>query len=122
MPKTLSHLCRSAQAFALALLLASPAAANPADAQLTEVVSKIETRLNARVGVALHDTGSGWTWTNRADERFLMNSTFKAPLCGAVLAAADAGTLSLDEKLPILRSEILSYAPVTEKKWASPCP
>ncbi|MEH0097033.1 class A beta-lactamase [Pannonibacter sp. Pt2] len=68
------------------------------------------------MGVVLHDTGSGWSWTNRADERFLMNSTFKAPLCGAVLAAADAGTLNLDEVLPILRSEILSYAPVTEKK------
>ncbi|SUB00496.1 Beta-lactamase SHV-1 precursor [Pannonibacter phragmitetus] len=116
MQKTLSRLRRSAQVFAFSLLLAAPAAAGPSDAQLAETVAKIESRLNARVGVVLHDSGSGWSWTNRADERFLMNSTFKAPLCGAILAAADAGTLSLDEELPILRADILSYAPVTEKK------
>lgn len=116
MPKTLSLLRRSAQAFAFSLLLAAPVAAGQADAQLAETVARIESRLNARAGVVVHDTGSGWTWANRADERFLMNSTIKAPLCGAVLAAADAGTLTLDEELPILRADILSYAPVTEKK------
>ncbi|WP_374630077.1 class A beta-lactamase [Pannonibacter indicus] len=123
MQKTLSHLRRSAQVFAVSLLLAAPAAAGPADAaQLAETVAKTESRLNARVGVVLYDTGSGWSWTNRADERFLMNSTIKTPICGAILSAADAGTLTLDEELPVLQSDIVSYAPVTEKKVGQTMP
>lgn len=49
----------------------------------------------------VQESGSDWTISYRADERFLMNSTFKAMLCGAVLDRADEGTLDLGEMIEI---------------------
>lgn len=97
------------------------AAINPAIADtdpehaLATTVEALETRLDARIGVMIIDTASDWTWTHREHERFLMASVFKSVLCGAVLHGADAGTLSLYEKLEIRQADILSYAPVAKE-------
>ena len=67
----------------------------------------------ARLGVALMNLESGELWAIRGSERFPMQSVFKAPLGGAVLAEVDAGRLTLDETLT-LDDENLSppYSPV----------
>lgn len=96
------------------LLLASPAFAQDAEARLAETVSALEGDLDARIGVLVRDSGSDWHWGHRAEERFLMDSTFKSVLCGAVLDRVAAGTLSLDEHLDVRQKDILDYAPVTE--------
>lgn len=83
---------------------------------LADTVAQVEDRLDARVGLALIDTVSGQSWTHRPEERFLMTSTAKVPICAAVLARADAGTLSLTDELPVGDADILSYAPVTENR------
>ena len=57
--------------------------------------AELEKQSGARIGVAALDTGSGRRLTWRADERFVMCSTFKLSLAAAVLAKADRG----DEKL-----------------------
>ncbi|WP_019665248.1 class A beta-lactamase [Rhodococcus sp. 114MFTsu3.1] len=57
----------------------------------------LEQRFDARLGVFAVDLGSEVTTTYRADERFAFCSTFKVYAAGAVLAAADAGTLSLTD-------------------------
>ncbi|WHZ35054.1 class A beta-lactamase [Sagittula sp. MA-2] len=109
-------LSRVAAGLTLGLSLASaPLAQTPLET-LSDTVAQVEERLGARVGLSLVDTGSGLTWAHREDERFLMNSTVKVPLCGAVLARRDAGDLSLAEALPVTAEDIVSYAPVSEQK------
>jgi beta-lactamase class A len=59
------------------------------------------------------DTGSGEELAHRADERFAMCSTFKWVLVAAVLAKADRGQVSMDERVPYGASDLLEYAPTT---------
>ncbi|NSY37859.1 class A beta-lactamase [Leisingera sp. ANG59] len=110
-----SILPRAAAGIALGLALATAAAAQSPFKILAASVSHAEERLNGRVGIALVETDTGAAWFHRADEKFLMNSTMKTPVCGAVLARSDAGKLSLSEQLPVRESDLLSYAPVTKK-------
>lgn len=113
---TTSALARAAAGLALSLSLTTTAFAQASMQHLADTVAQVEDRLDARVGLVLTDTGSGQIWTHRPEERFLMTSTAKAPICGAVLARADAGTLSLTDELPVRDADILSYAPVTENR------
>ena len=62
----------------------------------------------------IRDSGSDWSVSYRADERFLMTSTFKTLLCCAVLHRVDQGDVNLNEELAIETADILDYAPVTE--------
>jgi beta-lactamase class A len=101
-------------AFTMGLFFAGSAHAMDADARLQEVVSTIEENLDARVGIVVRDSGSDWQWAHREDERFMLNSTFKSALCGAVLQRAETGELALTETLAIEASDILDYAPVAE--------
>ena len=98
------------------LILSAPVVAQDAEAQLAETVRHIEETLDARVGVMISSSASNWNWAHRANERFLMNSTFKTLLCGAILHRADAGILDLNETVPVRQQDILSYAPVTETR------
>lgn len=98
----------------LGLLNTTAALAEEPEQWLLEKIAEIENRLDARVGIFVRDSGSDWTISHRADERFLMTSTFKPMLCGAVLKQAEVGTLDLDEPVWIEEKDILDYAPVTE--------
>ncbi|MCV0378501.1 class A beta-lactamase [Nitratireductor sp.] len=111
-----SVLSRLAAGLVLGFSLFGSASAQTPQEQLSTTVSRIENALSARIGVVVRDTGSDWSWSHRAEERFLMNSTVKALICGAVLAGADEGTLTLDEMLPIRKEDMVSYSPVTEKQ------
>ncbi|TDX31926.1 class A beta-lactamase [Rhodovulum visakhapatnamense] len=103
---------------ALGLALSSPALARTAEddaAQaLADTISRLESALPARIGVAIRDSGSDWGWGHRDSERFLMASTFKSVLCAAVLDRADRGLLSLGDAVAIPPEAILDYAPVAE--------
>jgi beta-lactamase class A len=68
----------------------------------------------ARLGVAAIDTGSGRELRFDGDARYAMASTFKLPLAAAVLALAERGQLSLEEKLPFGRADLLDNSPVVE--------
>lgn len=96
------------------LLGASAATAQEPELRLINTIEDIEQRLDARVGIFIRDSSSDWSISHRADERFLMNSTFKPMLCGAVLKRADEGSLDLNESVRIEAQDILDYAPVTE--------
>lgn len=84
-------------------------------AALSRAVSHAEASLHARIGIAMIDTGDGATWSHNGDERFPMNSTYKAFACAAVLSRVDANTLNLDMMVPIDRARLVTYSPVTEK-------
>ena len=60
-------------------------------AEEASVIAEIEKDHGGRLGVFAVDTGTGRTLAHRADERFLMCSTFKGLLAALVLARVDAG-------------------------------
>ncbi len=100
----------------LPLLSGVPAEAAGFDpAPVAAAVEDAQARLSARVGVAIIDTQTGRTWSNRGDERFPLNSTFKAFLCAALLDAAEKGTADPKRKVVVQESDIVSYSPVMEK-------
>ncbi|MBW4976157.1 class A beta-lactamase [Roseovarius mucosus] len=99
----------------LALLTGAPAFGQNPKLHLAATIDRIEQELDARVGVVIRESGSDWIVSHRAEERFLMASTFKTMLCGAVLHRVDEGDLDLEERIAIEAAEVLEYAPVTEK-------
>jgi beta-lactamase class A len=103
-----------AAGLSLGLLAPAPALASDAEQQLAAAIERIEQDLDARVGLVIRDSGSDWSVSHRADERFLMASTFKTLLCGAVLTRVDAGEIDLAEPIAITAADILDYAPITE--------
>lgn len=100
----------------ISLCLGASAFAQTPDEELTRTIASLEAELDARIGVMVLDTGTDWTYAHRADERFLMASTFKSILCGAVLQRADLGEVALDEAIPVRAEDLQSYAPVAETK------
>lgn len=87
--------------FGMAASLGLTATTGPAMAEtnperaLATTVETLASRLDARIGVMITDSASGWTWAHGAHERFLVASVFKSVLCGAVLNRSDGGTLSI---------------------------
>ena len=72
----------------------------------------------ARLGVAVIDSGSGRAIRHDADSRYAMCSTFKLPLAAAVLAEVDAGRLTLEQPLEFGPQDMISHAPVAERLLA----
>lgn len=83
---------------------------------LREEIGRIATTAAGEVGVAAWRLdGSGPRVLLNADEPFPMASTFKVAVAGALLAKVDAGTLSLEQMLPVdearyVESEIIAEA------------
>jgi beta-lactamase class A len=97
-------------------LAASPAFAQSGpDDRVTKAILDVEQRLNARLGVVLHDLGSGRIWAHKADQRFPMCSTFKALAAAAVLARVDRGEETLARRVVIQPSDLVTYSPVTKE-------
>lgn len=100
----------------LLALFALPARAH--DATVNQVKAA-ERQLEARVGYAELDLASGRLLASyRPGERFPMMSTFKVPLCAAVLARVDAGEEKLDRRVRYRQQDLVEYSPVTEKHLA----
>lgn len=89
-------------------------AAAPVDS-FVDSVRGVEARLKARIGVVAAEVGTDRRWLYRQDERFPMASTFKAFACAALLARVDAGERRLDDRVAVTSSDLVPYAPVTEK-------
>jgi beta-lactamase class A len=80
----------------------------------TSSLANIEQRHGGRLGVYALDTGSGRTLAWRADERFLMCSTFKGLLAGQILARIDTGQEQLDGLIPYTEQDLIFTSPVTQ--------
>jgi beta-lactamase class A len=94
---------------------ARPAAAPPEDSAKRFEAIRATLGPGARLGVAAIDTGSGRELRFDVDSRYAMASTFKLPLAGMVLAMADRGELSLDEKLPLGPGDPMPNSPAVER-------
>jgi beta-lactamase class A len=81
---------------------------------LTPELVRIEAGSGGRLGVAVHDTGSGRRYGLRQTERFPMCSTFKVLACGAVLAGVDTGRQDLGRRIRFDASDVVTYSPVTK--------
>ncbi|MCI1015636.1 class A beta-lactamase [Herbaspirillum sp. C7C2] len=79
----------------------------------TSPLAELEHRYGGRLGVFAVDTGSGKTLAHRADERFLMCSTFKGMLAAQVLARVDQGKESLQRSIPYTRKDLIFTSPTT---------
>ena len=83
---------------------------------LHDAIARIEAESGGRLGVALHDTGTGRRFAYRGDERFAMCSTFKLLLAGAVLARVQRRVERLDRRVPVHGSDVIGHAPFTGKR------
>ena len=113
--QTRRHVLLSILATALA---AGPAAALPFPSSVHDLLdaalADLEAQSGGRLGVAILNAGSRMIYAWRGEERFLMASTFKALLAGAVLARVDRGEESLAREVAVRAQDLVDYAPVVE--------
>lgn len=95
-------------------LLAGPAMAANAPPALTAY----ERETGGRIGLYAENLATGAKIAWRADERFVMCSTFKASLAALVLARVDEGRESLERIIPYGPGDLLEYAPVAKRNLA----
>jgi beta-lactamase class A len=103
---------RSLAIFATVVFLGtSPAPAEEATDPMVQLAAALEARLDARIGLVIHDLESPRSWEYRADERFPMASTFKALACAALLSGGEAVAAT-----PVLieASDLEAHSPVTK--------
>ena len=101
---------RSVIAGALAFPFAASAAEDP--------VAELEKQTGARIGVAALDTGSSKRISWRADERFVMCSTFKLSLAAAILTKVDKGSEQLKRLVRYGADAPVGLSPITSKNVA----
>jgi beta-lactamase class A len=77
-----------------------------------------ERACGGRIGLYAENTATGAKIAWRADERFVMCSTFKASLAALVLARADGGLGRLDQMIPYGARDLQDYAPVARRNLA----
>jgi beta-lactamase class A len=102
------------------LAAASSFAIWPATAQdAPPPLATYERETGGKIGLYAENlvTGAKITW--RADERFVMCSTFKASLAAFVLSRVDRGEEHLDAMVPFGESDLQSYAPVARQHLAA---
>ncbi len=99
---------------AMPVLAAWPAIAKDAPSFLKDY----ERASGGKIGVYAENVKSGATFAWRANERFVMCSTFKASVAACVLARVDRGENKLDQMIPYGEKDILDYAPVAKENLA----
>lgn len=80
----------------------------------------LEKRHGGKLGLCILDTADGRTFQWRADERFLLCSTFKLLVVAQVLARVDAGKERLERRITFTRDDVLEWAPVTRRHVGAP--
>lgn len=101
------------------LITASAFAATSAFAKDTPpALLAYERDSGGRIGLYAKNLTSGAELAWRADDRFVMCSTFKASLAACVLARVDHGKDRLDATVPYTQKDLLEYAPVAKENLA----
>ena len=101
------------------LVAASGLAVWPIQAQeALPALKAYERDSGGRIGVYAENLTSGATITWRAEERFVMCSTFKASLAAFTLARVDRGQDHLEQMIAYGPADLLDYAPVARQNLA----
>ena len=103
----------------LGMALAAAARLEAAPSSASRRLEAIERSVGGRLGVAVLDARGRRLAAHRADERFMMCSTFKLFLAGAVLARVDRGTERLDRSAPVTAADLVTYSPVVQANIAA---
>ncbi|MFK4387084.1 class A beta-lactamase [Bradyrhizobium sp. USDA 223] len=98
-----------------AWLAASPALAGDAPSEF----ESYERESGGRIGLYAENLATGKKLAWRADERFVMCSTFKASLAANVLARVDRGEEQLAAMIRYGQADLLEYAPVARENLAA---
>jgi beta-lactamase class A len=77
-----------------------------------------ERETGGRIGLYAENLATGAKIAWRADERFVMCSTFKASLAAFVLARVDRGGDNLERMIPYGPNDLLDYAPIAKQNLA----
>jgi beta-lactamase class A len=96
---------------ALASFSTQALASQDAEARLAE----LERVNGGRLGVAVLNLATGKRVGHRADERFLMCSTFKALAAAFVLARVDQKKEQLDRRVIFSKKDLQAWSPASEK-------
>lgn len=96
-------------------LIGSMPASPLASASLEDRLRALEATVGGRLGVSIIDTANGNRFAYRADERFMLLSSFKVLAGACVLQRVDAGWERLDRRIVFDRSALLPWSPVCEK-------
>jgi beta-lactamase class A len=78
-----------------------------------------ERETGGRIGLYAENLASGAKIVWRADDRFVMCSTFKASLAAFVLARVDRGEDRLEDMVAYGAADLLDYAPVARQNLAA---
>ncbi|ULN67069.1 class A beta-lactamase [Vibrio gigantis] len=95
----------------VSLLASTPSFSHTLDSQS---IQGIESRVSARIGVAVYDSATEQTWNYKGDERFPMMSTFKTLACANLLYDAEKKWLDLESKVGIESGDLIVWSPVTK--------
>ena len=77
-------------------------------------IEQIESRVSARIGIAVYDSATKQTWSYKGDERFPMMSTFKTLACANLLYDFENEGLDLGLKVDIESDDLIVWSPVTK--------
>lgn len=77
-------------------------------------ITQIESRVSARIGVAVYDSATEQTWSYKGDERFPMMSTFKTLACANLLYDHENEGLELESKVGVNSDELIAWSPITK--------
>ena len=103
------------------LLAAAPVLAARPPAMAATAPAPLEAYERAsggRIGLFAQNLTTGARLAWRADQRFVMCSTFKASLAALVLTRVDQGKEHLARMIPYGRADLLDYAPVAKQNLA----
>ena len=107
---------RRAFAFGIPALICWPALARSA---VADPISDYERATGGRIGVYAVNVKTGRTISWRADERFIMCSSYKASLAAFVLARVDRGEERLDALVPYTAKDTLElWGPIAKANLA----
>lgn len=101
-------------------LVLSPAFA----AEAPPVLAAYERETGGRIGLYAENLAGGTKIVWRAEERFVMCSTFKASLAASVLARVDRGEDRLEDMVAYGAADLLDYAPGSRQhltEWLVGC-
>ena len=77
-------------------------------------IEQIESRVSARIGIAVYDSATKQPWSYKGDERFPMMSTFKTLACANLLYDFENEGLDLGLKVGIESDDLIVWSPVTK--------
>ncbi|SFN86885.1 beta-lactamase class A [Bradyrhizobium sp. Ghvi] len=109
------HLDRRSLLASLCFMATAPAFA----AETPPELDSYERESGGRIGVYAENLATGAKLAWRADERFVMCSTFKASLAACVLARVDRGEDKLAAMISYDKADLLEYAPVAKQNLAA---